>query len=102
MKTIHTKNHTHISGVRLDQYEVKVDTKITFDREKGYNWITTSVHEQEILEPNNYKTSHTQEIGTIYFPNEEVLEDYLQQFVDKALETLEAIRQNKKVAMVGA
>jgi len=101
MKTTHTKSNTHISGVRLDQYEIKVDTKITFDREKGYNWITTSVHEREILEP-KYETSHTQEIGTIYFPNEEVLEDYLQQFVDKALETLEAIRQNKKVAMVGA
>jgi len=101
MKTTHTKSNTHISGVRLDQYEVKVWTKITFDREKGYNWITTSVSEQEKPEP-KWDTNHTQEIGTIYFPDEEVLEDYLQQFVDEALKTLEAIRQNKKMAMVGA
>jgi len=99
MKTTHIKSTTHISGVRLDQYEIKVDTKITFDREKGYNWITTSVHEQDKV--HNYLSYQEQEIGTIYFPNEEVLENYLQQFVDKALETLAVIRQNKEVAVAG-
>lgn len=77
-----------------------MNTEIKFDPEKDYNWVITCVTEHEKDTPEWRKD--TAEISTIYFPNAEVLESYLEDFLRKALATLEVIRLNKQMAEVSA
>jgi len=100
MKTTHTKTCTHISQYRVKEFDVSVNTEIKFDLEKDYNWITTCVTEHAKDAPEWRKD--TAEISIIYFPNAEVLESYLEDFVRKAIATLEVIRLNKQMAEVSA